>query len=172
MYPSVPVADGVQDGFPIAQLTIKDTNPIWVYCAQANHCQSGMVMAINGADKFQQFKDAATGNATQASSSAAPASSTAASSSAVAPSQSAPGTTTVASSTTTASPSTPTSADHRVIVGGSSLTFQPSNITASPGDTITFEFHSKNHTVTESTFSQPCAALTSPNGQIGFDSGL
>jgi plastocyanin len=26
---------------------INDTKPIWVYCAQAKHCEAGMVMVIN-----------------------------------------------------------------------------------------------------------------------------
>lgn len=28
-------------------ITLNDTNPIWLYCAVAGHCQSGMVMVIN-----------------------------------------------------------------------------------------------------------------------------
>jgi hypothetical protein len=30
-------------------VTLNDTNPHWLYCAQTalNHCQSGMVMVIN-----------------------------------------------------------------------------------------------------------------------------
>ncbi|PSR97250.1 hypothetical protein BD289DRAFT_362820, partial [Coniella lustricola] len=27
---------------------VKDTQPMFLYCAQASHCQSGMVMMING----------------------------------------------------------------------------------------------------------------------------
>ena len=73
--------------------------------------------------------------------------------------------------------STPTtlSSDHRIIVGGAgALTFDPANITAQVGDTITFEFRAKNHTVTQSTFAAPCVDLTetSTSGQVGFDSGL
>ncbi|KAJ7828283.1 hypothetical protein B0H14DRAFT_3873388 [Mycena olivaceomarginata] len=50
----------------------------------------------------------------------------------------------------------------------------PSNITAQPGDTATFQFHQKNHTVTASSFQDPCRALslTSTSGQLGFDSGF
>jgi len=33
--------------FPTWSITINDTTPIWAYCAQANHCGSGMVFAIN-----------------------------------------------------------------------------------------------------------------------------
>ncbi|KAJ5647418.1 hypothetical protein N7490_003790 [Penicillium lividum] len=28
-------------------LTVNDTNPIWLYCAQVGHCQAGMVAVIN-----------------------------------------------------------------------------------------------------------------------------
>jgi len=64
--------------------------------------------------------------------------------------------------------------DHKIIVGGATLTFQPANITAKPGDTITFEFQQKNHSVTQSSFDAPCQklALSSGGKQIGFDSGL
>ncbi|KAF7344733.1 hypothetical protein MVEN_01634000 [Mycena venus] len=36
------------------------------------------------------------------------------------------------------------------------LTFSPSNITAKVGDTIAFQFQSKNHSVTQSSFTSPC----------------
>jgi len=65
--------------------------------------------------------------------------------------------------------STPTNGtDHRVVVGGPGrLLFDPSNVVAQPGDTVTFEFRQKNHTATQSTFGDPCKPLTS-----GFKSGL
>lgn len=138
-----------------------DTNPVWVYCRQTGHCQKGMVFAINPGDKFAAFQAAAMGNSTAqpSATSSVGATATAPAASSVAPS---------ATATST------TSQDHKIIVGGSSLTFQPANITAQPGDTITFEFHQKNHTVTQSTFPAPCQMLasTSTSGQVGFDSGL
>ncbi|KAF7345793.1 hypothetical protein MVEN_01600000 [Mycena venus] len=36
------------------------------------------------------------------------------------------------------------------------LTFSPSNITAKVGDTIAFQFQSKNHSITQSSFASPC----------------
>ncbi|KDQ60913.1 hypothetical protein JAAARDRAFT_31912 [Jaapia argillacea MUCL 33604] len=58
-----------------------------------------------------------------------------------------------------------------VIVGGnSSLTFNPSSVTAAVGDTIAFQFQSKNHTVTQSTFANPCTQMTTP--VEGIDSGF
>ncbi|KAF8078487.1 hypothetical protein FPV67DRAFT_1465429 [Lyophyllum atratum] len=65
---------------------------------------------------------------------------------------------------------TPASAEgtvHKVIVGGpGKLTFDPPFISAQPRDTVVFEFHQKNHTVTQSSFADPCRKLA--NG--GFDS--
>ncbi|GLB36278.1 hypothetical protein LshimejAT787_0305660 [Lyophyllum shimeji] len=55
---------------------------------------------------------------------------------------------------------------HRVVVGGpGKLAFDPPSISAQPRDTVVFEFHQKNHTVTQSSFADPCRKL---NG--GFDS--
>ena len=61
---------------------------------------------------------------------------------------------------------------HRVVVGGSSgLVFDPPHIQALPRDTVVFEFRQKNHTVTQSSFADPCRRL-STNGIVGFDSGF
>jgi len=131
--------------FPTAKLTINNTNPIWAYCRQSTHCQGGMVFAVNPGSQFPNFLAAATGGVT-------------------------PSTTT--SSTPPASTSVASSADHKVIVGGTGvLAFNPPNITANVGDTITFEFHQKNHTVTASSFDSPCRNLFSTTGSAGFDSG-
>ncbi|SPO03303.1 uncharacterized protein DNG_05985 [Cephalotrichum gorgonifer] len=44
----VPAANNAQTGkVPSYTIQIKDTRPIWAYCAQGRHCQSGMVMVIN-----------------------------------------------------------------------------------------------------------------------------
>ncbi|THH21089.1 hypothetical protein EW146_g381 [Bondarzewia mesenterica] len=163
------VPDNATDNFPVAQFTVEDTNPVWVYCRQADHCQLGMVFAINPGDKLAAFQAAATGNATSQSSAVA---SSAAASSTVAATATASATGSGATPTPTSSSS---STDHRVIVGGpNNLTFQPANITAQPNDTITFEFHQKNHTATQSTFASPCVGLTqsSTSGQVGFNSGF
>lgn len=48
---------------------------------------------------------------------------------------------------------------HNVVVGGSGLTFTPNQVTAAVGDVVTFEFHPKNHTLTQSTFANPCTAM-------------
>jgi len=143
----MPVASTQTSNFPVAQLTVKDTNPVWAYCRQSTHCQSGMVFAVNPGNNFAAFKAAATGSASP---------SVSVSSAAAVP------TTTV-----------PSSADHRIIVGGTGvIAFNPPNITAQVGDTITFEFHQKNHTVTGSSFAAPCVDLFTSSGTLSFDSGF
>ncbi|KAI0031702.1 Cupredoxin [Vararia minispora EC-137] len=153
----IPVAANNTNGpFPIAQLTVQDTNPIWVYCRQTGHCQQGMVFAINPAGKFDAFKAAAMGQSTTTATASA----------------SNPATTT---NSTTAATSSNSTTDHHILVGNAgTLTFSPANITAQPGDTVTFEFRAKNHTVTQSTFGAPCLPLaqSSQSGQVGFDSGF
>jgi plastocyanin len=32
---------------PTYTIMVQDTKPMWLYCSQGKHCQSGMVMAIN-----------------------------------------------------------------------------------------------------------------------------
>jgi hypothetical protein len=47
--------------------------------------------------------------------------------------------------------------DFPVTVGAGALAFSPNQITgAVKGDTVTFELHPKNHSVTQSTFANPC----------------
>jgi len=161
---SVPVADTQTTDFPVAELPVNQLTPIWAYCKQGNHCQQGMVFAVNPGDKFAAFQAAATGGAPPATTSA-PSSTTTSATATIQP-----------ITTVTSSVPTPSSGvDHKVVVGGPGLlTYSPSNITAQIGDTITFEFHQKNHTVTASSFDAPCRALslTSTTGQVGFDSGL
>jgi hypothetical protein len=62
-------------------------------------------------------------------------------------------------------------ADILVKVGANNgLIFDPSNITAQAGDTISFQFQGKNHSVTQSTFGNPCEFMTTPS--TGVDSGF
>lgn len=62
----------------------------------------------------------------------------------------------------------------QVTVGGNgTLTFDPPEVQAAPRDTIVFQFVSKNHTATQSTFAAPCNKLNNvTTGQVGFDSGF
>lgn len=58
-------------------------------------------------------------------------------------------------------------ATHVVAVGkDGSLKYDPPSVTAKAGDVIEFQFLSKNHTITQSTFDKPCVSKDS-----GVDSG-
>ncbi|KAF8163565.1 Cupredoxin [Crassisporium funariophilum] len=50
------------------------------------------------------------------------------------------------------------------------LVFDPTSVTAAVGDTISFQFQGKNHSVTQSTFPAPCTRQTTPS--LGVDSGF
>jgi plastocyanin len=59
-------------------------------------------------------------------------------------------------------------ADHLVVVGNNSkLLFEPDNIQAAEGDTVTFKFWPKNHSVAQAAFNAPCEPLAD-----GFWSGF
>lgn len=76
---------------------------------------------------------------------------------------------------TPAAPAPPTTAPTgpkiiEVAVGrDNKLTFEPDDIAANAGDIIRFTFFAKNHTVTQSAFTDPCTKLASGKG---FNSGL
>ncbi|PSR81914.1 hypothetical protein PHLCEN_2v6209 [Hermanssonia centrifuga] len=186
----IPVsADNTNGPFPVAQFTVEDMNPVWVYCRQANHCQQGMVFAINPGDKFPAFQAAAMGvpvgstlSGTSSSIASAPPNTNTATATPSLVTVTATVTisgqqqvTTYGSYPGSAAPTAAVSSDHKVVVGGpNKLFFDPANITAQVGDTVTFQFMQKNHTSTQSTFAEPCISLTqtSTSGQVGFDSGF
>jgi len=61
--------------------------------------------------------------------------------------------------------------DHLIKVGANNgLVFDPTDITAAAGDTVSFQFQGKNHSVTQSTFATPCVRQTTPT--TGVDSGF
>ncbi|KAL2128918.1 hypothetical protein VTI74DRAFT_8479 [Chaetomium olivicolor] len=53
-----------------------------------------------------------------------------------------------------------------------SLTYSPNKITAQPGEFVQFQFHAGNHTVTQSTFDQPCQPISMHSNATGFHSGF
>ncbi|GLB34675.1 hypothetical protein LshimejAT787_0202400 [Lyophyllum shimeji] len=62
-------------------------------------------------------------------------------------------------------------ANVNVLVGdGGALAFSPSSVTAAAGDTVIFEFRGKNHSVTQSTFANPCTPMSTPSA--GVNSGF
>ncbi|EIW85455.1 Cupredoxin [Coniophora puteana RWD-64-598 SS2] len=166
---SMPVAADLTDGpFPAAQFTVQNTSPVWAFCQQTGHCAKGMVFAVNPGDKMAAFQAAAM--ATNGSTSGSTA--TAATGMTIT-SASGSGATATASASSPTSSSTGMTQDHQVQVGAGGLTYTPSNITAQPGDTITFKFMAKNHTATQSTFADPCKKLdNTTTNQLGFDSGF
>ncbi|TFK30568.1 hypothetical protein FA15DRAFT_662553 [Coprinopsis marcescibilis] len=197
-----PVAADHSGALPTYTIDVTNTDPVWVYCAQAartpnSHCGAGMVFAINcGPDgapnSFTNFKSSAleVGNRlkAEASATAAPApSTTAAYGDLTIPAEPTPELvtrtitleaatwTTVYSSYPGSPAATPASEEgrvHKVIVGGDKgLVFDPPSIQALPRDQIVFEFHQKNHTVTQSSFDDPCRPFNVA-GNPGFDSGF
>ncbi|KAJ7716236.1 hypothetical protein DFH07DRAFT_947646 [Mycena maculata] len=175
------------------------TTPTWFYCQQTGHCGKGMVFAINAPpppapNSFEAFSalaiqlngtgsasvPAATDSATSAAvttdtSFTAPPAQSWATATATVSDASSTWTTVYTSYDGTPSPTFAASpVNHMILVGADGLTYTPSNISAAIGDTVTFEFHPKNHTVTQSSFPEPCKALaeTSTTGQVGFKSGF
>jgi plastocyanin len=62
-----------------------------------------------------------------------------------------------------------------VVVGGDGqLAFNPPRVGAAIGDIVSFQFHSKNHTATQSSFNSPCTELAAPlaGNTAVFDSGF
>lgn len=142
---SFPVDASVTDNFPTYTIDVNDTNPIWVYCAQAaktaaSHCGKGMVFAVNcGADgapnSFTNFKNSALAVGAQLAGEASASSTYVYESTAVAAPSSTDVATPPASTTAAAAAST-----HTVIVGGSmALTFNPSEVSAQPNDVVVFQ---------------------------------
>jgi plastocyanin len=86
--------------------------------------------------------------------------------------------TTVYTSFVNSPAATPVAADgavHTVVVGGTGkLFFDPDHITASPRDTVVFQFQQKNHSVIQSSFADPCRELNANNASAlpGFNSGF
>jgi len=187
------------DNLPTFTITINDTQPVWGYCGQAagtpaSHCGHGMVFAVNcgakgTANSFTNFKNAALAIGASLSSAAAASTQTTATAAyggyTIPPAPTGTDVTqaiTLGSSTWTTTytsyPNSPAPTPaavggqvHTVIVGGASLVFDPPHMSALPRDTVVFEFHQKNHTVTQSAFDDPCRKLNE-SGVTGFDSGF
>jgi plastocyanin len=189
-------ADQTSD-FPTYNYTVKDTTPVWLYCKQKGHCGQGMVFSINcpatGDHSFDNFKQAALAfgvkeKAEQAAKSSwvATATSDVYGSQTYAPVWHPTVTdtvtfqnqtwTTVYESYENSPAPTPVAekgVEHRIKVGDNgTLTYSPSKITANVRDTIVFEFLTKNHTATQSSFGDPCRKLFATTGKDGFDSGF
>ncbi|KLO10648.1 hypothetical protein SCHPADRAFT_832198 [Schizopora paradoxa] len=53
----LPVPQNQTSSFPIKTFVVEKTDPYWMYCAQATHCQEGMVFAINPGNNFSSFQE-------------------------------------------------------------------------------------------------------------------
>ncbi|KAJ7596562.1 hypothetical protein C8J56DRAFT_290653 [Mycena floridula] len=63
--------------------------------------------------------------------------------------------------------------DHLVTVGADNLfAFAPNSLVAAVGDTITFQFLTRNHSATTTTFVNPCPPPPGGFGDGGFDTGF
>ncbi|KAK4159815.1 hypothetical protein QBC43DRAFT_326382 [Cladorrhinum sp. PSN259] len=114
-------------------ITVQDAaRPIWVYCSQAtgNHCQSGMVQAINApqvGNTFEAFAEKA---------------------------KTAPTSTSPADGLPNGG-----HREILVDVGKNGLTFEPNNIIELPRTRVRFSFNPKNHSVVQSSFDNPCQPI-------------
>ncbi|KAI9795289.1 MAG: hypothetical protein M1833_007261 [Piccolia ochrophora] len=131
-------------GLFVKKFEVTNTKPTWFYCKQkvGNHCGKGMVFGINPKGKMDEFignAKAQNGGLTPPASSATTATGTA-----------------TATATGTATPTT-------VIVGldgGKTLKFEPPFLKdVAKGTEITFDFRALNHSLTESSFAEPCKKL-------------
>ncbi|KAF7290339.1 hypothetical protein HMN09_01291900 [Mycena chlorophos] len=192
--PCVPLPGGASSGFqPVSNVSgllptwtftvANSSSPLWFFCEQTGHCGKGMVFAINApADPnphsfsaFQELAEELNGTTTSVATATTPPPQSWASATATVTHAGSTWTTVYTSYDGTPQPTYAASpVDHVITVGEDGLTFTPANISASIGDTVTFQFHPKNHTVTQSSFSNPCVPLakTSTTGQVGFNSGF
>ncbi|KAJ7832003.1 hypothetical protein B0H13DRAFT_2371149 [Mycena leptocephala] len=161
--PCEPLARGVDSGFQsvavnatnVHEFSIAINNaskPLFFFSAQTvpvNECQRGMVFSINqapnSAKSFAAFQAAAVASATA----------------------------TDAASATPSAAAKSSGSEILVQVGANnSDIFSPSNISAKVGDVVTFQFVSKNHSVTQTTFAKPCSALLAGGVDSGFQPAL
>ncbi|EAU81583.2 hypothetical protein CC1G_02599 [Coprinopsis cinerea okayama7 len=165
--------------------------PIWFYCGQGNHCGQGMVFAVNppaapserSFEAFQALAIERNGTGTPPTETSAPGGQETWTPPPPQPWYPATATVTWGGSSYTTvytsyegSPDptpAPQPVEHTIQVGADNgLIYLPASISARVGDTVTFEFRSKNHTVTQSSFSSPCEALIREDGTTGFRSGF
>jgi plastocyanin len=193
-----PVANTDTD-FPTEVYTVTDASkPLWFFCSQTGHCGKGMIFSINcpstGTNTLDNFLAAALAVGAQQ---AAEASSASAWSATATPdvyggqtyapvyAPTVTNTVTFAQSTWTTTyqsyenspeptPAVPGGVTHTITVGGNgTLTYDPPSIQANVMDTVKFVFTTKNHTITQSSFGNPCRKLSLTNpGQAAFDSGF
>ncbi|MCJ1335740.1 hypothetical protein MMC09_001013 [Bachmanniomyces sp. S44760] len=137
-------------GLFVIPFEVKTKSPQWFYCKQPgppNHCGLGMVFGLNPAGKMDQFIKnaiAQNGNLTSTSTSG----------------PTPPPTTTSSGSVTTVTVG---------LMNGTVLKFDPPYVqNVQAGEKIHFDFRAANHTLTESTFDQPCTKLDGTDTDTNF----
>jgi len=157
--------------------------PQWFYCRQKNpvsHCNKGMVFAINPTPSktFAQFQQNAVNDVSNSTTGGAPCTTSAPATTATPSSSestgyngssggysgssggyngSSSGGSSGGYNSSSSGSSGSNGTVHSILVGDNeTLTFSPSSIQAAAGDTIEFTFVSKNHSATQSTFTDPC----------------
>jgi plastocyanin len=173
--PCVPLEYGIDSGFvPVSPddyetksfyVTVTDDKPVWIHCEQTGHCGMGMVFAINPPPDYDPHSFAAFKALAIATNGTAP----------PPPGYTCDDDGTYWDDSYSSDDGSYTPCDHQIIVGvDGQLAYGPPNITANVHDTVTFVFHPKNHTATQSSFENPCQPLadTSSTGEVGFNSGF
>ncbi|MCJ1470138.1 hypothetical protein MMC07_008783 [Pseudocyphellaria aurata] len=141
-------------GLFVIPFEVTTKKPQWFYCKQQgppNHCGKGMVFGLNPGNKMDQFIQnaiAQNGQLTNATS------------------------TTIITARSASSTSTSTGAVATVTVGlmnGTVLKFDPPYLPkVAVGQKIHFDFRAANHTLTESSLSEPCKKLAGTTVDTNF----
>lgn len=165
------LVNGSISGNITRQYTVTDdSKPLWFYCkAQGppNHCGVGMVFGINPGNKMDEFiakakaQNGPNGNGTSSTSSTATAttSGTYSTDSATATYGGAKATTTVV-----------VSGGFNASANVNTLKYEPPFLKrATAGDVVVFDFRKLNHTVTESSFDNPCKKLNKDAFDTNFN---
>ncbi|KAI0970273.1 hypothetical protein F4678DRAFT_135043 [Xylaria arbuscula] len=120
-------------------ITVNDTKPLWFYCPQTNgnHCQSGMVHAINAPDTGNTF-DAYKAKAQTASTPSTPSADTL--------------------------PVGGLRKLHIDVGFNGTLMFNPNNVTELVGTVVEFSYNPANHSIVQSSFDKPCQPIDQDGG--------
>ncbi|KAI1280038.1 hypothetical protein F5Y07DRAFT_387258 [Xylaria sp. FL0933] len=120
-------------------ITVNDTKPLWFYCPQTNgnHCQNGMVHAINAPDTGNTF-DAYKAKAQTAATPSTPPANTL--------------------------PVGGLRKLHIDVGFNGELMFNPNNVTELVGTVVEFSYNPANHSIVQSSFDKPCQPLQRDGG--------
>ncbi|KAI0908919.1 hypothetical protein F4823DRAFT_563376 [Ustulina deusta] len=120
-------------------ITINDTKPLWFYCPQTNgnHCQNGMVHAINAPATGNTF-DAYKAKAQQAATPSTPPAGTL--------------------------PVGGLRKLHIDVGFNGELMFNPNNVTELIGTVVEFSYNPANHSIVQSSFDKPCQPIERDGG--------